>query len=189
MTEQAPTLRTLFDVSERVATPVIAEAIDESVWEIVGIPPRLRVTAAAKIAKALDAFLSTSLLGLVSASLEGNRELATYADDRDHEVKIDLSITSAHEPYVHLRVAGLEPQAVTFPLSVALRFSGATLVISGNRVMSMKPGRCLASGTLYCEELVVFERPQAPFKLRNEIPFGDGLPILAARQRASARAD
>ena len=185
MNNQWPTLRSIFDVSDDVAAQRIASAIDESVWESIKIPKRLRVEAAAKIAKTLDAFLSTSLTGLVGKALENYRELARYADDMDHEVRdVELTIASEHEPYVDLRVEGQPPHPVKFPLTVTLKFSGATLIISRGRVMSMRTGRCFVSGTLYCEKAELQTRTVTPFKVRNEFPFGEGIPITAAFHRA-----
>src|SRR6478735_6545244 len=101
MNNQWPTLRSIFDVSQEVATQRILLAVDESVWDSVQIPKRFREQAAEKIAKTLDAFLSTSVTGLVGTALEGYRERARYADDMDHEVKnLELTIASEHEPYV-----------------------------------------------------------------------------------------
>jgi hypothetical protein len=178
MSTQWPTLRSIFDVSQEVATQRILLAVDESVWDAVRIPKHLREQAAEKLAKTLDAFLSTSLTGLVGKALEGYRELARYADDMDHEVEnLELIIASEHEPYVDLRVEGLPPHPVKFPLSVTLKFSGATLVISRGRVMSMRTGRCSVAGTLHCEALELYKRPITPFKVRSEFPFSDGIPI------------
>jgi hypothetical protein len=177
-TEHSPTLRAIFNVSEDAAKTRILTAVDAKVWDGVRIPPRLREDAAGKIAATLDAFLSTSVLGLVSSALESHRELAKYADGKDHEVdKIDLSIESEHEPHVELKTSGRPPQSVRFSLVVSIEFSGATLVISRNRVKAMKTGRCIVSGTLQCEKLELFRRPSSPFKLRNEIQFGEGIPI------------
>ncbi len=185
MTAQWPTLRSIFDVSEEVATQRILSAVDESVWESVQVPKRFRVQAAAKVAKTLDACLSTSLTGLVGTALEGYRDLARYADDMDHQVdNLELTIVSEHEPYVDLRVDGLPPQPVRFSLSVSLQFSGATLMISGGRVMSMRTGRCSVSGTLNCESVELYRRPVTVFKVRSEFQFGDGIPIGASLHRA-----
>lgn len=185
MTAQWPTLRSIFDVAEDVAAQRILSAIDESVWDSMRIPKRFREEAAARIAKTLDACLSTSLTGLVGNALEGYRELGQYADDMDHEVtNLELTIASEHEPHVDLRVEGLPPHPVKFPLSVTLKFSDATLIISRGRVMSMRTGRCFVSGTLYCETLELYKRPVTPFKVRNEFPFGDGITIAGALNRA-----
>jgi hypothetical protein len=184
MTDQFPTLRAILDVSERAATQALVAVIDESVWDTVQIPRRLRAGAAAKIAKTLDAFLSTSVLGLVAGALADYPGLAKYADGRDHVVdRFDLSIESVHKPHVDLRVSGLPPLPVTFPVTVSLQFSNATLVISGNRLMIMKPGSCIAAGTLYCEGVELFKRPLSPFKLRHEMLFDAGIPIRVSSQR------
>lgn len=179
MIDQSPTLRTILTVSEEAAQARIAEAVEDSVWDSVGIPRRLRERAAGKIAATLDAFLSTSVIALVSGALKSYSELARYADGKDHEVdELELSIESEHEPHVELRVNGLASHVVKFPLAVSLHFSGATLVITRGRVMAMKTGRCIASGTLYCEALELFTRPASLFKIRRSIQFGEGIPIL-----------
>ncbi|MEO5818355.1 MAG: hypothetical protein ABIT20_24000 [Gemmatimonadaceae bacterium] len=184
MTEQYPTLRTILDVSERAVAQAIAAAIDESVWDTVQIPRRLRAGAAGKIAKTLDAFLSTSVLGLVTVALADYPGLAKFADGRDHVLdKLALSIESEHAPHVDLRVSGLPPLPVAFPVTVSLQFTSTTLVISGDRVMTMRPGPCIAAGTLYCEEVEVFNRPASPFTLRHEMLFGTGIPIRVSSQR------
>jgi hypothetical protein len=181
MIDQSQTLRSIFNVTEDVAKARILTAVDASVWDTVRIPPRLREGAAEKIAKTLDAFLSTSVTGLVSGALEGYRELAKYADGRNHVVEdLDLTIESEHQPHVDLRMSGAPKQLVKFPLAVSIHFSGATLVISHNRVMAMKTGQCTASGTLHCEKLELFKRPVSPLKIRNEIQFGDGILIRRA---------
>jgi hypothetical protein len=178
MTDQYPTLRTILDITESAATQALVAAIDESVWDTVQIPRRIRAGAAAKIAKTLDAFLSTSVLGLVTGALGDYPGLAKYADGRNYMVdKLALSIESEHEPHVDLRVSGLPPLPVTFPVTVSLQFSSATLVISGNRVMTMRPGPCVAAGTLYCGEVELFNRPASPLKLRHEMLFDAGIPI------------
>ena len=165
------------------ATPRIVDAIDESVWERIDIPPRLRTSAARKIAATLDAFLSTSLSGLVSSALEGCPALARYADDRDHEVTgFELTVASEHAPSVDLKMNGLAPQTVTFPVAVSMQFSGATLVIRGGRVMAMRTGRCVVSGTLNCGNVELFKRTDSPFKLRSEMQFGGGVPIIGSRR-------
>ena len=174
---RSPTLRSIFNVSADDAKARILSAVDAPVWDGVGIPRRLRADAAEKVAATLDAFLSTSVVVLVSGALASYDELARYADDKDHEHKLDLSIESDHEPQVELRVKGLPSQSVTFPLTVTIEFQGATLIIRRNRVMSMKTGRCIASGTLNCENVEVFTRPASPFKIHNEIQFGEGIPI------------
>ena len=185
MTDQYPTLRTIFNVNDDVATQGIIAAVDASVWESVGIPQRLRAKAARKIAKTLDAFLSTSLQGVVRGALETYGVLAKYADGEDHEVdNCAFSIESEHEPHVDLRMSGLPPQPVTFPLSVSMQFSRVRLVISRNRVMAMKTGRCVVAGTLYCEDVELFSRPASPFKLRAEFAFAEGIPILGSSHRA-----
>jgi len=179
MIDRSPTLRSILDVSAEEATERIAEAVDESVWDTVGIPRRLRHRAAGKIAATLDAFLSTSVLALVSGALKSYPELARYADGKDHEVtKLDITIESEHEPHVELKVNRLASHVVRFPLVVSLQFSGATLVIRRDHVMAMKTGRCVVSGLLYCEELEVFNRPASRFKIRNVIEFGEGIPIV-----------
>ena len=182
MRDQSSTLRSILNVSHDEATRRIVAAVDESVWESVQIPKRLRAGAARKIAATLDAFLSTSVTGLVSGALEGCRELARYADGTDHAVdNFELSVVSEHEPSVDLRMDGLRPKTLTFPVAVSIRFSGATLVISRGRVMAMKTGRCVASGTLNCENVELFKRPESPFKMRSEMQFGAGIPIHGAR--------
>ncbi len=177
----------IFDLSEDTATARFLAAIDESVWESVQIPRRHRAAAARKIAKTLDAFLSTSLTGLVSAALENYRELVRYADGKDHTVATSLlRIESEHEPYVDLRVMGLDPTPVRFPLSVSLEFSSATLIISRDRLVAMRTGTCVASGTLRCESAEVFSRPAAPLRMRSELQFNDGIPLLGpATERQS----
>ncbi len=182
MIDQSPTLRSILNVSHDEATRRIVAAVDESVWESVQIPKRLRHRAARKIAATLDAFLSTSVTGLVSGALEGCRELATYADGKDHDVdNFELSVASEHEPSVDLKVNGLTPQTLTFPVAVSIQFSGATLVICRGRVMAMKTGRCVVSGTLNCENVELFKRPESPFKIRSELQFGAGIPIHGSR--------
>ncbi|MEO8335756.1 MAG: hypothetical protein ABI664_12340 [bacterium] len=184
MTDQSSTLRAIFNLSEAAATQGIVAAVDESVWESVLIPRRLRARAAAKIAKTLDAFLSTSISGVVGGALEDHRGLARYADDMHHEVeKFVVSIESEHEPSVDLRMTGSASQTVRFPLIVSFDFSAARLTISNNRVMAMKPGPCVVAGTLMCEEVEIFNRPAAPFKLRHEMLFGDGIPIHGTVRR------
>jgi hypothetical protein len=183
MIDQASTLRSILNVSHAEATRHIVEAVDESVWESLQIPKRLRERAAKRIAATLDAFLSTSVSGLVSGALAGCRELAMYADDRDHEVdEFELSVASEHEPSVDLKVNGFTPQTVTFPVAVSIKFSGATLVIRRGRVMAMRTGRCVVAGTLHCEEVELFKRAESPFKIRSDMQFGEGIPIRGPRR-------
>jgi hypothetical protein len=119
----------------------------------------------------------------VSGALQGCRELARYADGNDHEVdEFELSIVSEHEPSVDLKMNGLAPQTVTFPVAVSIQFSGATLVIRRGRLMAMRPGRCVVSGTLRCEEIELFKRAESPFKIHSAMQFGEGIPIHGPRR-------
>lgn len=98
-----------------------------------------------------------------------------------HLKNFGFSLDSEHNPYVELRVTGLPPQKVNFPLTLSLKFSGATLVVRKKRIMSLNAGTCTASGTLCCEKVELFKRPLTPVRISSDIPFGAGIPIPFAR--------
>lgn len=178
MPDASPTLRSLFDIDDDVAKRGIFEAVDATVWDNVAIPRSFREAAAEKVAGALDGLLAVPLSDMLANAFNGCRELRTYADGKEHEVEqFDFSVESAHAPYVELKVAGLPPQRVHFPVTVSLEFSGAILVIRDNRVMSIKAGTCTAAGTLCCEKIELAKRASSPFRFPGELGFGHGIPL------------
>jgi hypothetical protein len=184
MSEESPTLRSLFDVQEQVAKQRIFEAVDSTVWDRIAIPRTLREAAAEKVAGTLDTLLAVSLGEVVATAFNAYRRYGEYADEKryphgkDYEVEEGkFSIESEHTPHVELKVTGLPPQRLEFPVTLALEFSAARLVIRDGKFMALKAGSCIASGKVCCEKVQLFERPSAPVKLPGEIRFGDGIKI------------
>lgn len=186
MADNAPTLESLFTVDKHVAKQCIFNAVDASIWDKVTIPRFFREAAAEKVAGRLDDLLAVSLPDLVASAFNGCRDFTKYADNAPHEVKnCGFSLESKHTPYVELRVTGLPPQHVNFPVTLSLEFSGATLRIDKSRVMSLSGGDCTASGTLCCEKLELFKRPLEPVRLPGTLSFGEGVPIPFAKENAT----
>jgi hypothetical protein len=186
MADDAPTLDSLFSVDKNVAKQCIFNAVDASIWDNVTIPRFFREAAAEKVAGKLDDLLAVPLADLLANAFNGCRDFTKYADNAPHDVKnFGFSLESEHEPYVELRVTGLPPQKVKFPVTLSLEFSGATLHIDKSRVMSLSGGDCTASGTLCCEKLELSKLPLEPVRLPGTISFGEGVPIPFAKGNAT----
>ena len=182
MADDSPTLQSLFTVDKKVAKKCIFDAVDASVWDKVTIPRFFREAAAEKVAGKLDDLLAVPLSDMLASAFNGCRDFTKYADGKDHDVEnFGFTLESEHNPYVELEVSGLPPQTVHFPVTLSLEFSGATLCIVRNRVMSLSGGDCTASGTLCCEKLELFKRPLKPVPLPGKISFGQGVPIPFAK--------
>lgn len=178
MADDAPTLESLFALDRNDAKKRIFDAVDADVWEGVTIPRFFREAAAEKVAGKLDAVLAEPLSDLLASAFNGCRDFAKYGDGAPHEVKgFGFSLESEHTPYVELRVTGLPPQKVRFPVTLSIEFSGATLHIDKSRVMSLSGGNCTASGTLCCEKIQLFKRALEPVRLPGLISFGEGVSI------------
>jgi hypothetical protein len=178
MADDEPTLKSLFTVDTKVAKQCIFNAVDASVWDNVTIPRVFREAAAEKVAGKLDDLLAVPLSDMLAAAFNGCSDFAKYGDGKRHDVKhFGFSLESEHEPYVELKVTGLPPQEVHFPVKLSLEFSGATLLVDKGRVLSLSGGDCKASGTLCCEKLELFKRPLEPVRLPGTISFGAGVPV------------
>ena len=178
MSDDSPTLRSIFPVDGDVAKRGIVNAVDDAVWDTLHIPRRFREAAAAKMTEKLDALLGVALSDILAGALSGYRKLGPYADAKDHDVdQCEFSIVSKHAPRMDLKITNFPTRSVTFPVKLALLFSGATLVIRKNRVMALRSGACSASGTLSCEKVELFKRPTSPLRLPGEIRFGEGFQI------------
>ncbi len=188
MADDSPTLQSLFAVDRAAARKGILKAVDATVWDRVTIPRFFREAAAEKVAGQLDDLLAVPLSDMLASAFNGYRDFTKYADDAPHEVpNLGFSLESEHIPYVELRVTGLPPQKVTFPVTLSLEFSGATLHIAKNRVMSLDSGTCTASGKLCCEKVELFARPLTPVRIPGTISFGDGVAIPFAPGDARTR--
>jgi hypothetical protein len=184
MSDESPTLRSLFDVQNDVAKRRIFEAVDSSVWDRIALPRLLREAAAEKVAGTLDKLLAVPLGEVVATAFNSYRRYGEYADEKryphgkDYEVEEGkFSIESEHTPHVELQLAGMPAQRLDFPLTLALEFDAARLVIRDGKFMALKAGSCIASGKLCCEKVELFERPSAPVKFPGEIRFGEGIRI------------
>ena len=185
MADDAQTLKSLFTVDTQVAKRCIFNAVDAGVWDSVTIPRFFREAAAEKVAGKLDALLALPLSDMLASAFNGCREFTKYADGKSHDVKnFGFSLESEHNPYVELKVSGLPTQEVHFPVTLSLEFSGATLHLDKNRVMSLSGGDCKASGTLCCEKLELFKRPHEAVRLPGTFSFGNGVPIPFAKGKA-----
>lgn len=183
MSDDTPTFHSLFAVDRNAAKKCIFNSVDANTWDRVAIPRWFREAAAEKVAGKLDALLAVPLSDVLASAFNGCREFTRYADNASHDVKnFGFSLESEHHPYVELRVTGLPPEKVTFPVTLSLEFSGATLHIEKSRVMSLSGGDCTASGRLCCEKLELFKRPLEKIRLPGAISFGDGIPIPFAHQ-------
>jgi hypothetical protein len=179
MSDESPTLRSLFAVDQQVARRCIFDAVDHTVWDGVRIPRIFREAAAEKVAGTLETLLAVPLGDMVAGAFNGYRGLSKYADGGDHEVdKFEFAVESEHTPYVELQVTGFPAQRVTFPVTLSLNFSGVTLVIRNSHLTALKAGTCSATGKLCCEKLELFVRPTTPVRIPGEIPLGDGVRIL-----------
>lgn len=178
MSDDLPTLRSIFPVDDDAAKRGIVNAVDGAVWDTLHIPRRFREAAAAKITGKINALLGVAMGDILAGALSSYRKFGQYADGKDHDVdQCEFSIESKHAPHVELEITNFPTQRVTFPVTLSLEFSGATLVIRNSRLMALRSGACSASGKLCCEKVELFKRPTSPLTLPGEIRFGKGLQI------------
>jgi len=132
------------------------------------------------------AMADLSIPQLLASGWSKYAALSKYADARAYpsdttyvEPFFEQTLTSTHHPFVELRLGGVPTGKVEFAVEVAVTFEEVSLSIRGGRIMSARPGKASASGTIKCEDRQVIERKLGELTLPGEIPFTSGIPLPA----------
>jgi hypothetical protein len=91
----------------------------------------------------------------------------------------EQTLTSTHHPFIELRLGGVPTGKVEFEVEVQITFEEVSLSIRGGRIVSARPGKASASGTLECEGTRVLERKFGELALPGELHFHSATAIEA----------
>jgi len=184
MTDQRWTLGAICSVGHDEATSAILAGIEEEGWHQLELPSWIRTAAARKVAGYLDRLLDVPLEDILCGAWNTYRKYYKYTDtknypaDKEYEEKEGkFSVDTRNTPKVEIQLNGQTILPVTFPITLALEFSGAVIVIQNRRFQAVKPGTCTLTGKLCCEKAILKEYKSHEVTLPGVIRFGAGVPI------------
>ena len=110
-------------------------------------------------------------------------EIIEYRDKENplegsHEVElVKNTVVSKHSPTFRPIVNGLPLGKLKFDIVLKLTTNGGILIIRDGRVMEVRTGTCIGSGSIEYAGVAFIEKETAPFSLPGSITFKQGILI------------
>jgi hypothetical protein len=116
------------------------------------------------------------------AALRKYSNALDYPADKTYvEPFFTQTLTSAHHPFIELKLGGVPTGKVEFEVEVQVTFEEVSLSIRAGRIVAARPGKTSASGTIKCEGTPVVTRTLGELELPGEMHFHSGIAIGAER--------
>jgi hypothetical protein len=185
-----PTLNTFFslqkDSTEWAArfaqTKSFAKAKQAIDRELAGFPsvPLFYEQLIGKLGEAMD----LDITRILAWGWCKQREIVQYRDKKNppegfHTVPlVEHALVSTHSPTIEPVINGA-PTGVKLKFDIVLKLTtkGAVLLIRDGRIVEMRTGNCVGSGSVEYAGLTILERKTAPLTLPGSVAFRDGIPI------------
>jgi hypothetical protein len=139
-----------------------------------------------RVPECLRALLDVDAADIFIGAWNKSRELRKYRDPAryppDQVILVPLArhkITSTHDPFLDVKVDGLDMGRVKFRVQIELTLHGAELKIKAGRILQIRTGRCDGTGTIACEGVVLGRIEGKVLTVPGTIDLGDGVALPA----------
>jgi hypothetical protein len=113
-----------------------------------------------------------------------HREIVQYRDSKDPPggfnavPLVEHALVSRHSPTIEPVING-SPTGVQLRFDIVLKLTtkGAVLIIRDGKIVEVRTGNCVGSGSVAYAGLAIFERKTAPLALPGSVAFKNGIPI------------
>ena len=152
------------------------------------LPPLTRAAAVDQVTTAAAGLLDINLADLVAAGWQKHADLTaaarrTLAAPGSTDL-VDLAshrISTAQEPYVTVLVDGHRVATIRFGLSLAFEIGALLAEIKAGKLVALRSGRCVVTGTLAIQDINVVTR-QARIDLPGVIALRGGIRLLPVHE-------
>ena len=178
MTDNVPTLRTLFELPSEQdpgRLPDGWEPLRQKLGEEVkGIKwkasmPDLTV----KIAELLDVEVPGLLVATWKKAAEVKTKLAESRSKPDDEISVELAehtISTSHSPYITVQVGKAPAKTLKFKVTASFTLNAFVLTLQNGEVREIRSGKCEAEGKLEGLGLLLAEKKLSPLSFPGTIP-------------------